>query len=77
MVEYLKPLQTVSIKSSDMIVDVLSNQGVTVSQRWASLLVFFIAGLLVYFGIKITQPMLKWLLLIGGGILLIGAFIPW
>ena len=57
-------------------VDFLSAQGLVVTERWSSLLWFLIAGLMIYLGIKITKPIVKWGLVILALALIVGLIFP-
>lgn len=62
---------------TEKVVDFLSDNGWNVSQRWVSLMLFFVSALIIYIAMKLTQPFLKWTL-IGFAILLtLGLIIPW
>ena len=56
--------------------DLLSSQGLDLSVRWLSLLYLFISILLIYGAIKITKPLIKWILIILGVLLMLGLIIP-
>lgn len=64
-------------KATDSIVEFLNNYGLNVSQRWGGLLITFLSVLLFYIGIKLSKPILKWILILLGIILLGGMLIPW
>ena len=49
----------------------------TITPRWASLLLFFISSFILYLAIKISQPLIKWLLIGLSIILIVGLIIPW
>lgn len=59
------------------VVEFLSNQGISVSVRWASLLLFFVSLGLIFIGMKIGQKIIKIILIILGITLLLGTIIPW
>lgn len=61
---------------TDRLVELISNLGVTVTSRWAGLLLFLITLLLAYIGLKTAIPLLKWSLIILVIILVIGLLIP-
>jgi len=66
-----------SRSATDSIISFLNSKGLSVSSRWAGLLLFFISLLIIFLGMKISQPFVKTLLFIIGGILAIGLVIPW
>jgi len=57
--------------------EMLSSIGLNASLRWTSVLLLFISAGVIYVGIKITQPALKWILIILSALLIIGLIIPW
>ena len=66
-----------SQRITDWIMNFLADNNFQVSQRWAGMMLLFVAGLLVFLGLKATKPILKWALLIIGSLLIIGLFLPW
>ena len=61
---------------TQQITDFLIKNRWNVTVRWVSLLTFFISILIFYIGIKVAQPFLKWILILGGLILVLGLLIP-
>lgn len=57
-------------------IEILASLNFTATPRFVSVLFAFISIGLVYLGIKITQPLIKWILVILGLVTLAGIFIP-
>lgn len=70
-------ISSISQKLTDFIVSSLSSSGFIVSTRWVSVLMIFVSLLLIFIAMKITQPFMKWALIIIGGLLIISLAIPW
>lgn len=68
---YMSKQATVSLS------EILSNLGLNASLRWTSVLLLFLSVAIIYIGIKISQPVLKWILIILSALLLIGLILPW
>ena len=58
------------------IVEWLSQRGIEVSVRWASLMILFLSLLLFYIGIKMSKPLVKWALIIIAFLLFGGIILP-
>ena len=67
----------VSKTLTDKLVDLLNQNGVVVSSRWASLVVLFIALAILFIGVKITKPIIKWAMVILGILIMLGLLVPW
>jgi hypothetical protein len=57
--------------------ELISSNGFIVTERWTSGLFVLISILLLYLGIVLVKPLLKWSLIVLSIILLIGIFVPW
>jgi hypothetical protein len=57
--------------------EMLSSIGLNASLRWTSVLLLFLSAGIIYIGIKLTQPVLKWILIILSALLILGLIIPW
>jgi uroporphyrinogen-III synthase len=53
------------------------DQGFNFSIRWVGMLLFFMSLLILYIGMKISQKILKVILIILGVVLAVGFLIPW
>lgn len=69
-------LTKISRLTTEKITTTLINNGIQVTQRWTGLLLFFLSALIIYLGIKLTQPVLRIILIILGVILIGGLFVP-
>ena len=79
-VDFNKGIDYLSWLSETMtgrLVEFLAEQGYNFSVRWVSLMILFISLILIYLGLKITKPILKWGLVIVGILLIISSMIPW
>ena len=61
---------------TEKITNLLTNEGFAVSQRWTSLLFFFIVLFLGFIGFKISNKAIKWILIIVALVLTLGILIP-
>ncbi len=62
---------------TNKMVEFLANNGFIVSERWAGMFLVFVSLGIIFIGLKISKPFVKWGLIILG-ILLLGGFIfPW
>jgi len=58
------------------IINYLSTKGINVSVRWASLLLLFISLCLIWIAIKISKPIIKYLLIGISILLILGLIVP-
>lgn len=54
----------------------LNNNGMNVTDRWSSLIILFLSLLIVFLGIKVSKPIIKYILIGLGIIILVGVIIP-
>jgi len=64
--------QSISVKLSEY----ASSLGVVVSDRWIGLLMLFISATIIFVGMKMTKPIIKYIMIILGIILFLGLLIP-
>lgn len=62
--------------TTQQIVVWLANKGITVTDRWASFFVLFVALGVIFAGMKISKKIIKWVLIGLGVLLLAGLLIP-
>jgi len=74
VIDYLSYL---SRQATEKLTDILNQNGISVSLRWSSLLVLLFSLLIIYIGIKVTQPILKWIMIFLSVLLIIGLVIPY
>jgi len=70
------PLSIFSQKTTDFIITFLAKYGMNVSQRWAGLLLFTLALIAFYSSLKITKPILKWIIIAMSILLILGLIMP-
>lgn len=78
-VDLNKGVEKISFLSQSLtgwVIDFLSKQGFDVSVRWAGLLVLFLSLGLIWAGIKISKPIIKWGLIILAILLILGLIVP-
>ena len=78
-IDFNKPIHYISFLSRTItakVVEYLSNKGIIVSSRWVSVLMVFICLLMIYAGLKISKPIIRFILVLLGVLLLIGLIIP-
>lgn len=61
---------------TEKIVDFLVSNGINVSERWVGLLILFASLLLGWIGLKITLPLIKWVLIVLAIVLILGLIMP-
>jgi len=69
-------ISSLSQSITGFIVNYLSEKGINVSVRWTSLLLLFISLSLIWLSLKITKPIIKYLLILISILLLIGLIVP-
>jgi hypothetical protein len=65
-----------SIKLTEWINSLLSKIGIQASVRFSNLIVVFLALILIYIGMQITKPIIKFLLWVIGIIIIVGSLFP-
>jgi len=65
-----------SRKLTENIINFLKEKGVSVTPRWAGLLVMFLSFLFFYVGLKISKPIAKWSMIALAILLILGLIIP-
>jgi len=69
-------LTYLSRQTTIKLAEYLNNIGLNVSLRWTSILMLFLSGCIIYIGIKISQPVIKWILISLSLLLIIGLIVP-
>jgi len=68
--------ESLSKALTERVISILSAQGFTASSRLASLILFLFSIILIFIGMRISQPILKSLIIITSLIILLGLFLP-
>lgn len=69
-------LSFISKRITDWVTGILLRMGIEATTRFSSLVTIFLGVSILYFGIKLVQPVLKIILIILAALIFIGIFVP-
>lgn len=76
MKEIVDKIGSIASEITGYVVDGVGKAGLQVTSSWGRLFSFFIAIFIIYIGTKVAQPLLKFVLIIVGIILVLGMVLP-